>query len=601
MIGGNNGPVYEVVLSRTRYIAAQVEFATRIVGFGVSLANAKDVAEWLGVSAQNTFNFSPGARPLPMEVHLQSFNVPHFPSLMIQMAKPTYLAITESSDARPVIVFVPSRKYCRLAAQDLLQYCLADQDPLRFLSIEQADLEPHLERVQDASLQETLRNGIGYYHEGMTAQDRLIVERLYQLGAIQVVVASKETAWSIPLTAYMVILMGTQTFEGKEHRYVDYSFPDVLQMMGRACRPLEDANSKCVLMVPQVRKPFFLKFLNEGLPIESHVHLSLADFLLSEIAAGTIENKQECVDWFTWLWCYRRLNQNPNYYNLQGTSHRHLSDHLSQLIEDTLGVLEQAKCIAIEDDSEWPVVSVFRLTLTSVDLSVLNLGLIASFYQVSSITLDTFSMSLNEKTKLKGLLEIISSAVEFEDVPIRHHEEQALSKIYERLPVKLTNVDYQSPNFKTCLLLQAHFSRLPLPADLQTDQHTILGRVIKLLSAAVDVMSSSGYANALKAMDMTQMVVQAVWDSDSPLRQVPGFTKETIERCKAAGVETVWDITELEDDQRDKVLQIDQKQMAHVARFCNAYPSTSPSGMGARADNSPRYRSLASSPRRGRS
>ena len=67
-------------------------------------------------------------------------------------------------------------------------------------------------------------------------------------------------------------------------------------------------------MVPQVRKPFFLRFLNEGLPIESHIHLGLADHLLSEIAAKTIGNKQDAVDWFTWLWCYRRLTQSPNYY-----------------------------------------------------------------------------------------------------------------------------------------------------------------------------------------------------------------------------------------------------------------------------------------------
>eukprot|EP00962_Isochrysis_galbana_P054012 scaffold25509_cov56-Isochrysis_galbana.AAC.1 len=38
---------------------------------------------------------------------------------------------------------------------------------------------------------------------------------------------------------------------------------------------------------------------------------------------------------------YRRLTQNPNYYNLQGTSHRHLSDHLSELVESTLSDLEQ--------------------------------------------------------------------------------------------------------------------------------------------------------------------------------------------------------------------------------------------------------------------
>lgn len=39
----------------------------------------------------------------------------------------------------------------------------------------------------------------------------------------------------------------------------------------------------------------------------------------------------------------RRLTQNPNYYNLHGTSHRHLSDHLSDLVENTLNDLANSK------------------------------------------------------------------------------------------------------------------------------------------------------------------------------------------------------------------------------------------------------------------
>ena len=214
MIGSDVGPTYEVALSRTRFVTAQLESKTRLVAFGTSLATARDLGEWLGASAQNIFNFAPGDRPLPLNVHLQAFNVPHFPSLMIQMARPAYLAIAEYSPEKPVLVFVPSRKQCRLTANDLLAYCLADEDPDRFLNIERSELAPHLEHVSDLDLRETLEQGIGFYHEGMSRQDKRIVERLYTSGAIQIVVASKETAWSIPLTAYMVIVFGVQTFEG---------------------------------------------------------------------------------------------------------------------------------------------------------------------------------------------------------------------------------------------------------------------------------------------------------------------------------------------------------------------------------------------------
>lgn len=110
---------------------------------------------------------------------------------MIAMSKPAYLAIVEYSPTKPVIIFVPSRRQCRLTVDDLLTHCAADDNNDRFLNIEEADLQPHLDHITDPGLVETLKHGIGYYHEALTKQDKRIVERLFQSGAIQVLIASK--------------------------------------------------------------------------------------------------------------------------------------------------------------------------------------------------------------------------------------------------------------------------------------------------------------------------------------------------------------------------------------------------------------------------
>ena len=48
-----------------------------------------------------------------------------------------------------------------------------------------------------------------------------------------------------------------------------YSTTDVLQMMGRAGRPQFDDNGKAMILVHDIKKHFYKKFLYEPFPVES--------------------------------------------------------------------------------------------------------------------------------------------------------------------------------------------------------------------------------------------------------------------------------------------------------------------------------------------
>jgi activating signal cointegrator complex subunit 3 len=78
LLGNDRGPVLEAIVSRMRYISSQQDELIRIVGLSTALANARDVADWLGIEDIGLYNFHPSVRPVPMEVHIQGFAGKHY-------------------------------------------------------------------------------------------------------------------------------------------------------------------------------------------------------------------------------------------------------------------------------------------------------------------------------------------------------------------------------------------------------------------------------------------------------------------------------------------------------------------------------------------
>ncbi|MCJ1326706.1 DEIH-box ATPase [Thelotrema lepadinum] len=563
MLGDSGGYTYEIIVSRMHYISLQTENAMRIIALSVPLSNALDLGQFIGASKNTIYNFSPHVRSTPIDLHIQPFTIPHFPSLMLAMAKPTYSNIVQMSPDKPAIVFVPTRKQVRLSAADLLSACVADDDEDRFLNAKPEEIQPFLERVQEPALAESISHGIGYYHEALSTGDKRIVSHLYTEGALQVMIASRDVCWELNVTCYLCIIMGTQYYEGIQHRYIDYPISEVLQMLGKANRAI-DKSSRGVLMTGQIKKDYYKKLLNEALPIESHLQIYLHDAFVSEISTKVIASTQDAVDWTTYTYFYRRLLANPSYYGLVDVTHQGLSAYLSELVENTLKDLTEAKLIEADEEDD---------TITP-----LNAAMIAAYYNISYVTIQTFLLSLTGRTKLKQILEIVTSATEFESIQIRRHEDGLLKRIYDRLPVKLAQVAFESPHFKAFILLQAHLSRLDLPIDLAKDQEIILSKIITLLSSCVDVLSSEAFVQpATAAMELSQMCVQAMWSSDSPLKQIPNFAPDTIAAAQASGINDVFDFMEAMSGKKSasivKALQLDKKQLKQAADFTNKYPS----------------------------
>ncbi|OBA20593.1 Sec63-domain-containing protein [Metschnikowia bicuspidata var. bicuspidata NRRL YB-4993] len=556
MVGsGSQGAVYETVLSRMRFMTAHLGRELRIVGLSHPLTYGREIADWLGCKKPHVYNFDPMARFRPVqEIKILPYTEPQFLEAFVKSCSEAVIGKCPETS----LVFVPTRK----TAMNIVSVALESKET--FLTTDLSEIKSLTDKVLDAQLQQALEKGIGLYYEGMNARDQLIVEKLLENKLVGFVLATKNTSNYAP-QADNVIIFGSQSAD--DHHANDYFLNDILNMVG-CCA---NGNVLAYLYGPKVA--YYSHFLSNSLPVESNLNFSCQDVFMQEIAARTFLTKQDCIDWITYTLFYRRLTQNPSFYGLSDVSHIGISEYLSELVETTLEDLEKADLVEIEDNDDENDTDDGTDEEEEERLSPLNGAMIAAHYTVLFQSMKTLGQ-LTSKARLRNIIEAITSASEFDDVPVRPDEEAVLSKIARQVPLKLaSDTDFMSSQVKAFLLVQAHLTRIRLPAELALDQKKLLPRVLKLAHACVDTLSSEGYLNALQAMDLSQMVVQGMWNRESPLRQIPHVNEGMLQRGKKYNVETIYDIMSLEDDERDEVLQLEGRQLQDVAEFVNKYPN----------------------------
>ncbi|KAK1375927.1 DExH-box ATP-dependent RNA helicase DExH14 [Heracleum sosnowskyi] len=489
LLGADRGPILEVIVSRMRYISSQTERSVRFVGLSTALANAHDLSDWLGVGENGLFNFKPSVRPVPLEVHIQGYPGKYYCPRMNSMNKPTYAAIGTHSPTKPVLIFVSSRRQTRLTALDLIQFAASDEHPRQFLSMAEEALQMILSQVTDQNLRHTLQFGIGLHHAGLNDKDRSLVEELFANNKIQVLVCTSTLAWGVNLPAHLVIIKGTEFYDAKTKRYVDFPITDILQMMGRAGRPQYDQHGKAVILVHEPKKSFYKKFLYEPFPVESSLREQLHDHMNAEIVSGTISHKEDAVHYLTWTYLFRRLTVNPAYYGLEETEHGTLSSYLSSLVQNTFEDLEDAGCIKITEDCVSPTM----------------LGSMASQYYLKYTTVSMFGSNIGPDTSLEVFLLILSGASEYDELP-------------------------------------AHFSQLELPiSDYITDLKSVLDQSIRIIRAMIDISANNGWlSSTITCMHLMQMVMQGLWfNRDSQLWMLPHMTDDLLHLLLKNSISTV--------------------------------------------------------------
>ncbi|GFE52758.1 sec63 domain-containing DEAD DEAH box protein [Babesia ovis] len=549
------GPEIEVSVSRMRFIAAQMGYATRIIGLSGPIANALDLGGWIGATPATVFSFRPNShRVVGPKFTIQSFDQWDNETRRFAMFNSACnFVLTQfremDTDPNSCIIFTVDRRFCRLLAMEMLLAFDCSGMIIGGGDINADDPIYNMLTARERALAKLVEGGVGYCHEGFSDAEIGVMQNLFQRGIIKVLVATSSAIWSISVQSPLVVIADISV--SATNRPISqgiYPQSDLARMLSCANVP-ENCGIKphALVLYETSKRRHLYKLLEDAFPVESCLETRIEELINAEIVQGAIENAQDAIDWLTWTLYYRRLPKNPNFYSLQGVSAQHVSEHLSELVESSFAQLEKSQCVSITDDS----------------VSPLNLGYISAFYYLRCRTIDMFARSVSPDMTKDGILDLLSMAVEFSDVIVRPGERIGTKQLRE-----------DDIAYKVGQLLVAHLRRTPLTNDLQTDQCTILHKIGPLLCALVDVLSSNGWLTpALVTMQLSQRIVQAIDFEASCLMQLPYVTPAWVDAAKDAGVSDLYDLMSMEDDDRTKLLSgFTPQQCAAIAAMCNAVP-----------------------------
>jgi len=452
------GAVLEVTVSRLRRLCDP-----RVVALSATMPNVEDVARWLDAPEDCTFRFGDSYRPVPLHASVETYahGENAFADKYRRLYRALDLARPHVEDGGQALVFVSSRGDTVRAAEKARDV-VAERD------VEigaRGDYEWHTEarELDDGTLANSVVDGVGFHHAGLSRSDKNRVEDWFKEGKIGILFSTSTLAWGVNLPARCVVIRDTKLHDPLEGE-VDMSPLDVLQMLGRAGRPGYDDAGYAYVVTDGAEAEKYRRLLRDGKEIESRLAGELDAHLNAEVALGTVRDLDDVMDWLETTFYYVRARTAPEAYRS--------SDRLRERVRETLqGLVDDG---FVETDEE-------------LGLEPTVLGRLASKFYMRLDTARAFAvLARREGIDEEAVLRTVAEAGEFDSVSARRDEREAVRAVLDggtgETRGRGRGTDLDPGNRKVLAILRASMDGTT-PSELQSDAWVIRQNALRLLAA----------------------------------------------------------------------------------------------------------------------
>ena len=455
------GSVLEVTVSRLRRLSAP-----RIVALSATMTNVGEIAAWLDVPPETTFDFGEEYRPVELESGVRTYahGENAFADKYRRLYRALDLAEEHIRDDGQALVFVASRQDTVRAAEKARDELASRDVPIGA----RGDYDFHTETqvLENQTLRNSALDGVAFHHAGLSKSDKDHVEEWFRQGKIQLLFSTSTLAWGVNLPARCVVIRDTKYHDPLEGE-VDMSSLDVLQMLGRAGRPGYDDAGYAHVVCDASDAEKYRRLLRDGKAIESRLTADLDTHLNAEIAMGTIRDLEDVMDWLETTFYYVRAGSEPEDYDFAG---------LRKRVRGTLDSLVESGFVELGED---------------LSVSATPLGTLASAYYLRLDTAERFGELADRESResrdgqgsgaidTDAVLTTIAGAAEFDSVSARQAERDAINAV---LGGQNVAADLGGGGRKVLAVLRASIAG-STPQELRSDAWVVRQNALRLLGA----------------------------------------------------------------------------------------------------------------------
>ncbi len=512
------GSVLEVTISRLRRLCDP-----RVVALSATMPNIEDVAAWLDAPEETTFSFGEAYRPVPLEADVVTYS--HGENAFADKYRRLYTALDLAEphvrEDGQALVFVSSRQDTVRAAEKARDELVERDVPVGA----RGDYDFHTDAsdLENDTLRQSVLDGVGFHHAGLSREDKNRVEAWFREGKIDLLFSTSTLAWGVNLPARCVVIRDTKLHDPLEGE-IEMSPLDVLQMLGRAGRPGYDDRGYAWVVADRSDADRYRALLAEGKTIESRLAdvdpdadaaSDLAVHLNAEIALGTVTDIEDAMDWLETTFYYVRAQRESGYVSGEELRER-VSTTLEWLIDQ--GFVERDG-LAVEPTALGGLASRFYLRLETA----------RRFADLAD------REELSEMEILRG----VAATTEFQSVSARSDEADAVDAVLgERAS------DLAAGPRKVLAILRAGMDG-NTPGSLRSDAWVIRQNALRLIAALRAIVDRFGTAEAANLVSRIEARIETGVSEDAVgLTAIEGVGATRARTLAAAGFETPADLLE---------------------------------------------------------